>query len=296
MQDLVPRPEDLDPIERASVDELRALQLERLQWSLRHAYDNVPHYRAAFDAAGVHPDDCKDLADLARFPFTTKADLRENYPFGMFAVPREQVVRIHASSGTTGRPTVVGYTGEDIGDLGQRDGPLDPGRRRAAGTPGARRLRLRAVHRRARRALRRGEARLHGDPGVRRHDRAAGHADPGLPAGHHHGHPVLHAGDRRRDGARRASTRGARRCRSASSAPSRGPSEMRREIETAARHARRRHLRPVRGDGTGRRAGVRRDQGRPAHLGGPLLPRDRSTRSPARCCPTARRASSSSPR
>ena len=114
MQDRTPRPEDLDPIERASLDELRALQLERLRWSLRHAYENVPHYRHAFDAAGVHPDDCRDLADLARFPFTTKADLRDNYPFGMFAVPREQVARIHASSGTTGRPTVVGYTAEDI--------------------------------------------------------------------------------------------------------------------------------------------------------------------------------------
>jgi phenylacetate-CoA ligase len=115
MQDLAPRPEDLDPTERASVDELQALQLERLQWSLRHAYTSVPHYRAAFEAAGVHPDDCKDLAGLARYPLTTKADLRENYPFGMFAVPRDQVVRIHASSGTTGRPTVVGYTSEDLG-------------------------------------------------------------------------------------------------------------------------------------------------------------------------------------
>src|ERR1700677_803349 len=91
-----------------------ALQLERLRWSLRHAYANVPHYRAAFDAAGVHPDDCKDLADLAKYPLTSKADLRENYPFGMFAVPREQVVRVHASSGTTGRATVVGYTRDDI--------------------------------------------------------------------------------------------------------------------------------------------------------------------------------------
>ena len=104
----------LEPIERASVDELRTLQLRRLQWSLRHAYDNVPHYRKAFEAAGVHPDDCRELADLARFPFTTKADLRDNYPFGMFAVPREQISRIHASSGTTGRPTVVGYTREDV--------------------------------------------------------------------------------------------------------------------------------------------------------------------------------------
>jgi phenylacetate-CoA ligase len=114
MQDRTPQPTDLEPIERASVDELRTLQLERLQWSLRHAYDNVAHYRQAFDAKGVHPDDCKSLDDLRHFPFTAKADLRDNYPFGMFAVPREQVSRIHASSGTTGRPTVVGYTADDI--------------------------------------------------------------------------------------------------------------------------------------------------------------------------------------
>jgi phenylacetate-CoA ligase len=114
VQDLSPRPGDLEPIETASRDELVALQLERLQWTLRHAYTNVAHYRAAFDAAGVHPDDCHELADLAKFPFTTKADLRANYPFGMFAVPREQVSRIHASSGTTGRPTVVGYTAKDV--------------------------------------------------------------------------------------------------------------------------------------------------------------------------------------
>ncbi|HEV7713626.1 MAG TPA: phenylacetate--CoA ligase PaaK [Asanoa sp.] len=104
----------LEPIERASVDELRSLQLQRLRWSVRHAFDNVPHYRAAFDAAGVHPDDLKSLDDLAAFPTTSKEDLRANYPFGMFAVPREQVVRVHASSGTTGRPTVVGYTRDDI--------------------------------------------------------------------------------------------------------------------------------------------------------------------------------------
>ena len=94
VQDLRPRPEDLEPVERASIDELRALQLERLRWSLRHAYDNVPHYRRTLDAAGVHPDALQGLADLARFPFTTKADLRENYPFGMFAVPRSQVARL----------------------------------------------------------------------------------------------------------------------------------------------------------------------------------------------------------
>ncbi|GAB3456857.1 phenylacetate--CoA ligase [Massilia terrae] len=105
---------DLEPIERASRDELQALQLERLRWSLRHAYDKVAHYRAAFDEAGVHPDDLKSLSDLAKFPFTDKKTLRDNYPFGMFAVPREQVVRIHASSGTTGKATVVGYTKNDI--------------------------------------------------------------------------------------------------------------------------------------------------------------------------------------
>jgi len=105
---------ELEPIETASRDELTALQLSRLRWSLQHAYDNVPHYRSAFDAAGVHPKDLTELADLARFPFTAKADLRENYPYGMFAVPPEQVTRIHASSGTTGRPTVVGYTAADV--------------------------------------------------------------------------------------------------------------------------------------------------------------------------------------
>jgi phenylacetate-CoA ligase len=104
----------LDAIEIASRDELAALQSERLAWTLRHAYDRIPHYRAAFDAAGVHPDDFRRPDDLARFPLTTKADLRAGYPFGMFAVPREQVARIHASSGTTGKPTVVGYTARDI--------------------------------------------------------------------------------------------------------------------------------------------------------------------------------------
>jgi phenylacetate-CoA ligase len=104
----------LKPIEKASIDELRALQLKRLRATLRHAYANSPVYRAKFDAAGVHPDDCQQLADLAKFPFTTKKDLRDSYPFGMFAVPREQCARIHASSGTTGKPTVVGYTQNDI--------------------------------------------------------------------------------------------------------------------------------------------------------------------------------------
>ena len=109
-----PAPGDLEPIEHASRDELQALQLGRLKWSLQHAYDKVPHYRRAFDAKGVHPADLKSLADLVKFPFTTKQDLRDNYPFGMLAVPRQNVARIHASSGTTGKPTVVGYTIKDI--------------------------------------------------------------------------------------------------------------------------------------------------------------------------------------
>ncbi|HWJ00616.1 MAG TPA: phenylacetate--CoA ligase PaaK [Burkholderiales bacterium] len=104
----------LEPIETARPAALRALQLERLQWTLQHAYDDVPHYRRKFDAAGVKPGDCRSLEDLARFPFTTKADLRDTYPFGMFAVPMDRIVRIHASSGTTGKPTVVGYTAKDI--------------------------------------------------------------------------------------------------------------------------------------------------------------------------------------
>ncbi len=114
MKDLTPNKSDLDPIEIASIDEIRALQLDRLKWSVRHAYDNVPMYRQRFDDAGVHPDDLQQLSDLGKFPFTYKSDLRDNYPFGLFAVPREQISRVHASSGTTGKPTVVGYTKNDI--------------------------------------------------------------------------------------------------------------------------------------------------------------------------------------
>ena len=114
MKDLSPKPGDLSAIETASRDEIEALQLERMRWSLTHTYTNVPHYKQSFDTAGVHPDDLKSLADLARFPFTVKTDLRSNYPFGLFAVPRSQINRIHASSGTTGQPTVVGYTKADL--------------------------------------------------------------------------------------------------------------------------------------------------------------------------------------
>ncbi|MBW4706609.1 phenylacetate--CoA ligase [Roseobacter sp. YSTF-M11] len=118
MKDLTPKRSSLDPIEIASRDEIGSLQVTRLKWSLRHAYENVPFYRDSFDAAGVHPDDLHTLSDLARFPYTVKNDLRANYPFGMFAVPREQIARIHASSGTTGQPTVVGYTRNDLENWG----------------------------------------------------------------------------------------------------------------------------------------------------------------------------------
>lgn len=114
LKDLTPPKSSLDPIEIASRDEIEALQLERLKWSLRHAYENVSFYKTSFDDAGVHPDDLKSLNDLSKFPFTIKTDLRANYPFGMFAVPRDRVARIHASSGTTGQPTVVGYTQNDL--------------------------------------------------------------------------------------------------------------------------------------------------------------------------------------
>ena len=107
-------PEDLEPIEKASRDEISALQLERLKWSLKHAYENVPHHKGAFDEKGVHPGDLKTLADLAKFPFMTKSALRDHYPFGLFAVPREKLARLHASSGTTGKSIVVGYTLQDI--------------------------------------------------------------------------------------------------------------------------------------------------------------------------------------
>jgi phenylacetate-CoA ligase len=135
MLDLSPRPDELEPIERASRDELESLQLERLRWTLRHAYERVPFYRARFDQTGIHPEDCRELADLAKLPFTTKEDLRASYPFAMFAVPREQIARIHASSGTTGRATVIGYT---KGDLDMWADVVARSIRAAGGRPGDR--------------------------------------------------------------------------------------------------------------------------------------------------------------
>ena len=193
MEDLSPKPGDLDPIETASRDEIAALQLERLKWSLTHAYTGSSFYRAKFDAAGVHPDDLRTLADLAKFPFTVKADLRDTYPFGMFAAPREQLVRLHASSGTTGKPTVVGYTQGDIdrwADLVARSIRAAGGRKGdivhvaygyglftggLGAHYGAERLGCTVV------------------PVSGGHDRTAGHADYRFQTARYHGHAQLHA-------------------------------------------------------------------------------------------------------
>ena len=187
--------------ERMGVDELRALQLERLRWTLRHAYDNVPHYRARLRRRRRAPRrPAATLADLARFPFTTQGRPAGELPVRhVRRAARAGRAGCTPRSGTTGRPTVVGYTARGHRHLGRGHGPLDPRGRRAAGRRGARRVRLRAVHRRARRALRRGGARLHGRPGLRRHDRAAGAADPRLPAAGDHGDAVVLPGRPRRD-------------------------------------------------------------------------------------------------
>ena len=181
-----PAAEDtLDPEELMSRDELEALQLQRLQHTVAYAYERVAMYKKKFDDAGVRPEDLKELSDLAKFPYTDKEDLRQAYPFGMFAVPQQEVARIHASSGTTGRATVVGYTRKDLEIWETLFARSHPRLRREDGLESPQRLRLRPVHRRTRRPLRRGEARLHRDPDVRRPDREADPAHPGLRTGCH---------------------------------------------------------------------------------------------------------------
>ena len=183
----------VEPVLGLARREIDALQLERLRSSLHHAYANNPCYRASFDAQGVRPEDLKSLADLARFPFTTKADLRAAYPFGFFAVPMDRVARLHASSGTTGKPTVVGYTQKDIDTWSN----LVARSIRAAG--GRRGMRVHVAYGYGlftgglgRSLWRRGGG-LYGDPHVGRPDRAAGAAHHGLPTRHHHDHAELHA-------------------------------------------------------------------------------------------------------
>ena len=257
-----------------SLDELRALQLERMRWSLRHAYEHVPHYRTAFDAAGRHARRLHRAGRHREVPVHHQGGPARQLPVRHVrraphrGPPHPRLQRHDRAAG--GRRLHAARPRH----LGRPDGPLDPRRGRAGRRHRPRRLRLRPVHRRARRALRRRTAGLHGRPGVRRHDAAPGAADPRLRTVDHHGHAVVHA-------------RAARRVRAAGLRSAQVPladrhlrrravdrGDARRDRGTP-RHARRRHLRTVGGDGPRRRAGVRRDQGRPAHLGGPLLPRDR---------------------
>src|ERR1700737_4268430 len=187
----------MEPILGVSRDELECLQLERLRTTLQHAYANNANYKRKFDAAGVHPDDLRSLVDLAAFPFTAKKGLRDAYPFGFFSVPREQVARIHASSGTTGKPTVVGYTRNDLAIWGNL---MARSIRASGGKAGMK------VHVAYGYGLFTGGLGAHygagrvgrgGVPGFRRHDRAPGAAHPRFRARHHHGDAVLHAGDPR---------------------------------------------------------------------------------------------------
>ena len=288
MEDLLTRPEGLDPIETASRDEIAATQLERMKWSLRHSYENSSFYRKRFDDHGVHPDHLRTLADLAKFPFTTKSDLRETYPFGMFAVPREKP-RAHS--------WLFGHHREADGGrlyaprhrhLGRRGGPLYPRSGRPAGRHRARRLRLRPLHWRARGALRRRAARLHRCADLGRYDRAAGHVDERLQAAHHYGDAVLHAVDPRRvppSGPGPPSEFAAgRHFRGRALDKRHAPGDR-----AGVRHARGRHLRTFRGDGSGRRQRMRRDQGRTAYLGGSLLSGDHRSRH--RCGVAGRRDS-----
>ncbi len=285
--DLAPDRKDLNPIEIASRDEIAALQLRRMKWSLKHAYENVPHYKKSFDAAGVHPDDLKSLSDLGKFPLTSKDDLRANYPYGMFAVPMDKIVRIHASSGTTGKPTVVGYTKLDIrtwADVCARSIVASGGR------PG---MKIHNAY---------GYGLFTGGLGVHYGAEKLGCAVIPVSGGMTERQVKLivdfapdiitvtpsymlaildefrqqgvdpktcslkHRHLRRRAVDQRDACRDGR----------------------LLRHARGRHLRPVRGDGPRRRQRMRRDERRPAHLGGSFLSRDR--RSGDRCGAARRRA------
>ena len=260
-----------------------------------HAYDHVPHYRAALDEIGFAPADLRELADLRHLPFTDKATCARSTRSGCSPCPATDVSRVHASSGTTGQPTVVGYTRGDLdrwSDLMARSIRAAGGR---PGRPGPRGVRLRALHRRPRCALRRRASGLHGRPGLRRHDRSAGPVDHRPQAAGDHGYAVVLPGAAGR----------APGCRARSiNDPARGRDLRRRAVDR--RHAGRdrgprrpprgRHLRAVGGHGPRCRPGVRRDEGRSAHLGGSFPAGDRGSRHRRALDPTARSASSCSPR
>ena len=274
LDQLTPQPSELDRFETASRDELRPGSCSGCAGRCATPTTTSPHYRAAFDAAGVHPDDLQALDDLAKFPFTTKADLRDNYPFGMFAVPREQVVRIHASSGTTGKPTVVGYTSDDIdiwADVVARS------IRAAGGRAGM------IVH------IAYGYGLFTGGLGAHYGAERLGCTVVPVSGGMTErqvqlitdfepdiimvtpSYMLAILDEFRRQGLDpRAIVAAGRHLRRRAV----DQRDARARSRTALRHARRRHLRPVRGDGPGRRQRVRRDQGRPARLGGPLLSGD----------------------
>ena len=291
------RVDGLEPIETASRDELSAIQLERLKWSVKHAYENVAHYREKCQAKSVHPDDLRDARGSVQLPVHHKAGPARQLPVRPVrgaersawraSTPRAAPPASRRSSATRGATSTPGPTWS-----------------RARSAPPAA-VRATWCH------VAYGYGLFTGGLGAHYGAERLGCTVIPMCGGqtekqvqliqdfkprHHHGDAVLHAEHRRGDASARASTRGRRRSRSASSAPSRGPRRCATTIESQARHRRGRHLRPVRGDGPGRRQRVRRDQGRPDHLGGSLLSRRSSIPRPARCCPTARRASWCSPR
>ena len=294
MTTVLTRPEGLHAIENASRDEIAGLQLERMKWSVRHAYENSPFYRKRFDAHGVHPDDLRTLADLAKFPFTVKQDLRDTYPFGMFAVPREKLSRIHGSSGTTGKPTVVGYTKKDIdtwADLIARSIYASGGR------PGD------IAH------IAYGYGLFTGGLGAHYGAERLGCTVVPISGGmterqvtliedfkpaDHHGDALLHAVDPRRVPPPGASTRARARSRSASSAPSRGPTPCARRSSRTSPWMRSISTAFPRSWGRGWPTSASRPR-TGCTSGRTISTRRSSTRRPARCCRTGRWASSSSP-
>jgi phenylacetate-CoA ligase len=279
----------LEPIEKASIDELRTLQLKRLKATLAHAYANSPVYKAKFDAAGVHPSDLKTLSDLAKFPFTYQdRTCATAIPSACSPCRGRSCARIHASSGTTGKPTVVGYTLRDIDTWAN----LIARSIRAAGGGRATwctcELWLRPVHRRPWRALRGRDGSACTVVPISAAGRPSGRCTliQDFKARHHHGHAQLHAVDLPTNSERQGfNPRGLLAAASASSGPSPGPTTCAWKSNSAFGHARRRHLWPVRGHGPWRGQRMRGNQGRPAPSGKTISTRKSSTPRPARSVP-----------